>query len=141
MAANDRLASLPDTDVCKSSVHFLQTSFFDLPTHQEEDLFDFIYDYTFMCALHPSLRTEWAKKMSALLKPGGQLCTLIYPIMPRDGGPPYEVSTSLYQSTLLPEGFTELRLEVLPDELCHAGREGGKSAVGIWRKSEEEEEE
>ena len=109
-------------------MHFLHTSFFEL--------FDFIYDYTFFCALHPSLHTEWAQQMIKLLKPGGLLCTLIYPIMPREGGPPFEVSMQLYQAVLLPHGFTELQLDMLPDALCHPGREGGKCALGIWRKPE-----
>lgn len=30
--------------------------------------FDFIYDYTFLCALPPELREDWAKKMASLLK-------------------------------------------------------------------------
>lgn len=72
--------------------------------------------------------------MVALLKPGGLLCTLVYPIMPRDGGPPFEVSMELYQEVLLPEGFTELQLEILPDELCHQGRGEGRSALGLWQK-------
>lgn len=141
--------------VHKPSVHFLCTSFFDLlPTTQEakEDTkgeskgesksdcsllsFDFIYDYTFFCALHPSLHTEWAKQMFDLLSPNGQLCTLIYPIMSREGGPPYEVSMELYQTLLLPLGFIEERLDILPDEMCHPGRGEGKCALGIWRKPE-----
>mmetsp|Transcript_20597 Transcript_20597/g.29811 ORF Transcript_20597/g.29811 Transcript_20597/m.29811 type:complete len:216 (-) Transcript_20597:127-774(-) len=133
-AANERLDSLPDTEVCKMSVNFLKKSFFDLPTDEESDLFDFIYDYTFFCTLHPSLRGECARKMFNLLKPGGILCTIIYPIMPRDRGPPYEVSTDLYESVLLPEGFTVMKLEVLPDTLCHPGRGDGKSALGLWLK-------
>ena len=123
--------------MCKSSVHFVKVSFFDLPTDSDSDLFDFIYDYTFFCALHPSLRGAWAEKMFNLLKPGGILCTLIYPIMPRDGGPPFEVSTELYQQYLVNEqNFVELQLETLPDELCHPGREGGKTAIGLWKKIE-----
>jgi hypothetical protein len=115
-------------------VHFVQASFFDLPVEDESDLFNFIYDYTFFCALEPTLRVEWAHKMFALLKRGGELCTLMYPIMPREGGPPYEVSLADYQTVLLQAGFKEVHIDImLPDELCHAGREN-KCALGRWRK-------
>lgn len=131
-AANKRLCSLSDEEVCKSSVHFELASFFDLPAGDENEQFDFIYDYTFFCAIDPSLRAEWADKMFSLLKPGGILCTLIYPIMPRDGGPPFEVDMEVYRKLLAPR-FSQLQLEMLPDNMCHPGREG-KCALGRWKK-------
>ena len=33
--------------------------------------FDFIFDYTFFCALPPSMRGAWGKRTAELLKPGG----------------------------------------------------------------------
>ena len=56
------------------------TSFFELPTSSYSDKFTFIYDYTFLCALDPSVRPQWARKMADLPAPGGGLCTLIFPI-------------------------------------------------------------
>ncbi|KAH7119371.1 S-adenosyl-L-methionine-dependent methyltransferase [Dactylonectria estremocensis] len=42
--------------------------------------FDLIYDYTFLCALHPSLRQAWARRMHELLSPGGVLICLEFPL-------------------------------------------------------------
>lgn len=104
-------------------------NFFDIDTTLPENQFDFVYDYTFLCALDPSIRPDWANKMAALVKPGGELCTLIYPIQPaKEGGPPFKVSLELMSELLLPVGFTCKRLEVLPPSLSHEGRDG----TGMW---------
>eukprot|EP01031_Cornospumella_fuschlensis_P023566 gene23566-28576_t len=108
-------------------VRVLERSFFE-----EDGEYDFIYDYTFLCALDPSLRSDWASKMAKLVKPGGLLMTLIFPIWtnideqgtplvshlertvvagtpstgPRpDGGPPFRVSLELLRELLTPVGF------------------------------------
>lgn len=79
-AAEERYANMPEEDKPpRESVQFRATSFFDLSETPEEQ-FQFIYDYTFFCALSPSIRLEWAKKMAALVAPGGELCTIIFPI-------------------------------------------------------------
>ncbi|EDQ86526.1 uncharacterized protein MONBRDRAFT_28218 [Monosiga brevicollis MX1] len=98
--------------------------------------FDVIYDYTFLCALHPDARAAWAQQHKKLLAPGGTLFTMIYPITEKTGGPPFQMSIELVQSLLEPLGFKASRLEMLPDELCHPGREG-KTAIGLWQLSEQ----
>ncbi|PIB02839.1 putative thiol methyltransferase 2 [Cercospora beticola] len=64
--------------------------------------FDLIFDYTFLCALPPPLRPSWAKRMSALLAPGGHLICLEWPLHkpPREGGPPHGLSAELYETLL-----------------------------------------
>jgi hypothetical protein len=105
-------------------------SFFDLPSDTDEAKFDFIYDYTFLCALDPSIRTLWASKMADLIKPGGELLTLIFPISEiKEGGPPFKVSLEAVKNLLTPVGFESFQLELLPSDLCHEGRDG--IAVGI----------
>ncbi|PTB39388.1 hypothetical protein M441DRAFT_144702 [Trichoderma asperellum CBS 433.97] len=42
--------------------------------------FDVIYDYTFLCALHPSMRQGWARRMHELLAPDGVLICLEFPL-------------------------------------------------------------
>lgn len=141
-AANERLRDLPNEECrCKEHAIFSTESFFDLDTSKEENLFDFIYDYTFLCALDPSMRGQWADKMVQLLQPGkGELLTLIYPIMELEGGPPFRVSMALYEELLLPRGVECLELALLPSELCHPGRDGSEppryafTAVGRWRR-------
>ncbi|KAL4958543.1 thiol methyltransferase [Aspergillus filifer] len=56
--------------------------------------FDLIYDYTFLCALHPNRRQGWAERMAELLRPGGLLVCLEFP-MYKDSeapGPPWGVN-------------------------------------------------
>lgn len=109
-----------------------QANFFDL---SEDEKFDFVYDYTFLCALDPSIRIQWAQKMARLIKPGGELLTLIFPIIDRSGGPPFAMSLELVRSLVEPAGFTCKQLELLSPELCHPGRGGvdGSPSSGIGR--------
>ncbi len=129
---------------------FRQGNFFELNI---EEKFDFIYDYTFLCALDPSIRSDWAKMMSDLVKPGGILLTLIFPICEKTGGPPFAMSLNIVQELLMtgPEAgkWSMERLELLPSELCHAGRDGSPggfvrpgmigggaaSGIGRWVRS------
>lgn len=143
-AAQERLQALPAGECAhKGNADFRVANFFDLNTADPAQLYDFIYDYTFLCALNPSIRTQWAEQMGKLVKPGGMLLTLIFPIREDDGaGPPFAVSLQLLEDLLLPVGFTCETLELLPPELCHPNRDGtgeglkfAKSGVGIWRKA------
>ncbi len=45
----------------------------------------------FGCAMHPSMRHDWAKHWARHVKPGGRLVTLIFPVDDRDptDGPPF----------------------------------------------------
>lgn len=118
-----------------------EINFFEL---NEEEKFDFIYDYTFLCALDPSLRKKWANKMSSLLKPNGMLITLIFPIAEEWlGGPPFKVSLEIIKDLLEGVDMKYSKLEILPKELCHKGRDGEfnerwnmkmYSGIGIWTK-------
>jgi len=138
-AARERRDSLSlEQCACKENADFQTTSFFELDVSDPKNKFDFIYDYTFLCALDPSVRTRC----------GGELPTLIFPIRaPDDKGPPFQVTLELYKELLLPVGFECLELDLLPPELCHEGRDGseveqgkglrrfkGRSGVGRWRK-------
>jgi len=73
--------------------------------------FDFIFDYTFFCALPPTMRAAWGKRTSELLKPGGLLLTLMYPVDeklasdPDVPGPPFKVSPAEYEKALCPHGL------------------------------------
>lgn len=96
-----------------------------------------MYDYTFMCALEPSIRGQWAQKMADLVAPGGLLLTLIFPICEKEGGPPFKVSLEVYRELLEPVGFECRELDLLPPELSHPGRDGtgafgALSGKGLW---------
>lgn len=48
----------------------------------------------FLCALHPSQRGKWAERMAELIKPGGKLVCLEFPMYkdPKLPGPPWGVN-------------------------------------------------
>ena len=107
--ARNYISSLPH-EICPHQDNYTiqQGSFFDL---NSEEKFDFVYDYTFLCALNPSIRSDWANKMSELIKPGGELLTLIFPIRELESDiPPFKVSLQLYRDLLEPVGFDCLQL-------------------------------
>lgn len=95
--------------------------------------FDLIWDYTFLCAIEPSERENWAKRMEQLLVSGGELITLIFPIREDDKkGPPYAMSLELVSNLLSPY-FSQISLK--PAEKSHPAR-AGKEWLGRWRKKE-----
>eukprot|EP00605_Chrysophyceae_sp_TOSAG23-4_P000068 GSChrysophyteH1.ASY1.ANO1.70.1 assembled CDS len=105
----------------------------------ETSSYDFIYDYTFLCALHPSVQQQWATKMTELVRPGGLLLTLVFPICEKDGGPPYAMSLELVERLLTTGEMTgkwhKEKLEILPPELSHRGRDGTSDKFGANEKS------
>ncbi|RPD52719.1 thiol methyltransferase 1 [Lentinus tigrinus ALCF2SS1-7] len=63
--------------------------------------FDLVYDYTFFVAIPPSRRVEWGQQMSKLVKPGGYLVTVVFPIDPyTETGPPFYVRPEHYDEVL-----------------------------------------
>nr|VDC78268.1 unnamed protein product [Brassica rapa] len=44
--------------------------------------------------MQTSVRPPWAQRIEKLLKPSGELITLMFPMDERSGGPPYKVSVS-----------------------------------------------
>ena len=82
-----------------------------------------------MCALHPSLRNDWARTWNKVMKSGGYLIALEYPIRPDDKtGPPWPVSPQIYADLLIPLGETssvpernQVDLQALSAERSKAG--------------------
>ncbi|KAI0470733.1 S-adenosyl-L-methionine-dependent methyltransferase [Xylariaceae sp. FL0804] len=63
------------------------------------EVFDLIFDYTFFCALPPSLRPAWGRRMRELLAPdGGRLVCLEFPSEkdPGEPGPPWAAPPHAY---------------------------------------------
>ncbi|RHZ61550.1 uncharacterized protein CDV56_108851 [Aspergillus thermomutatus] len=72
------------------SVNFMQGDFFQ-PDWSGDEKYDLVYDYTFLCALHPSMRRDWAMRMASLVSTGGLLVCLEFPMYKDLGlpGPPW----------------------------------------------------
>jgi hypothetical protein len=107
---------------------------------KHEGQYDFVYDYTFACAIEPSQRNDWAKKQAELVKPGGQLFTLIFPLKPdgseasaaeRARGPPFLWTVAEMKALVEGVGFKQVQLEAAPRS--HPGREG-KEFIGVWQR-------
>ncbi|KFK37215.1 hypothetical protein AALP_AA4G228800 [Arabis alpina] len=104
----------------------------DFFTWEPAEKFDLIFDYTFFCALEPSVRPLWAQRMEKLLKPGGELITLMFPIDDRIGGPAYKVSVSEYEKVLIPLGFEATSIV---DNEHAVGPRKGIEKIGRWTLS------
>nr|XP_034899770.1 probable thiol methyltransferase 2 isoform X2 [Populus alba] len=117
-------SSLPNS----SYFTFLKADFF---TWHPPELFDLIFDYTFFCAIKPEMRSRWACKVQEMLKPDGELLTLIFPISDHVGGPPYKVSVSDYEEALHPMGFKAVT--IVDNELAIEARKG-REKFGRWRR-------
>lgn len=118
-------ASSPNADYFT----FIKADFF---SWRPTELFDLIFDYTFFCAIEPSMRSAWANKMCDLLKPDGKLLTLMFPISDHEGGPPYKVSITDYEHVLHPLGFKAI--SIMDNELAIKARKG-REKIGWWQKS------
>jgi len=106
--------------------------FFALKPSSSEERFDVIYDYTFFVAIPPTRRPEWGRQMVSLVKPGGYLITLVWPIdPPTELGPPFFVRIEHYED-VLGESFVKVLDQVpkisLPN---HAGKE----RIVVWKRS------
>lgn len=42
--------------------------------------FSFAFDYTFYCALPPSMRKQWGARYAEVIRPGGILVCLAFPL-------------------------------------------------------------
>ncbi|KAJ1311332.1 hypothetical protein OPQ81_009827 [Rhizoctonia solani] len=109
--ARKYLSSQPNAE--NIQVQYQALDFFKSPLLTEEP-FDLVYDYTFFCAIPRGLREDWGRRMAEIVKPGGYLITLMYPIDPqraRDDGPPFPVDFEAY-STVLKEYWDNIFDEV-----------------------------
>ena len=105
----------------------------DFFAYRPEAPFDLIWDYTFLCALDPSVRPVWARKVDELLAPEGEILTLIFPAVdapPLGEGPPFPLRPDDVRALLEP---TFEAIELRPVERSHEGREGMEH-LGRWRR-------
>ena len=113
------------------NVKFEVSDFFSVGASGE--IFDIVYDYTyaqplfmavkrdtelprrFFVAIPPARRAEWGAQMKKLVKPGGYLITLIFPILGyTDSGPPFFVRPEHYDEVLGSEGWEKV-LDKVPE--------------------------
>ncbi|KAL5537574.1 hypothetical protein UlMin_046255 [Ulmus minor] len=82
----------------------------DFFTRHPTDLFDFIFDYTFFCAIEPEMRSVWAQKMRDILKPNGELMMLMFKLYPYMYELSYHILPVDWKTKNLDTGFWSKRL-------------------------------
>ena len=83
-----------------------------------------VASFRFFVAIPPEMRPDWGKKMQELVKRGGYLITLIFPILSfTESGPPFFVRPEHYDE-VLGEGWTKV-LDKIPERSSpiHVDRE------------------
>jgi hypothetical protein len=104
--------------------------FFTLPLDGAmQASFDLMWEYTFYCAIDPTLREAYAKTAHSLLKPGAMLVALFFPTEMKSAGPPFEVSRREIEELFAPYfeiNFMEPKESVKP----RAGRE----FIGVFKR-------
>ncbi|CAK0788123.1 unnamed protein product [Prorocentrum cordatum] len=137
-AAREHLGGQPDA-------HVQGGDFFDFDPGAG---FDLVYDCTFLCAIPPERRADWAAKIEQLLRPGGELVALIFPCFPdgpdpadapdtaggAGGGPPYAMSPRLVERLLAGRRLARLSLEAVPAERLARRVSRAGEFVGRWQR-------
>lgn len=102
------LSSQKLPDDLETKVNFVEADFFTLGTDKSSvsalskaGCVTLAYDYTFLCAIPPTLRSSWAETYTRLLAKDAILISLVFPIHgDRPGGPPFSISPELVRELL-----------------------------------------
>ncbi|MDX5321243.1 MAG: TPMT family class I SAM-dependent methyltransferase [Bacteroidota bacterium] len=97
--------SLRDRWMGRKEIRVVCDDFFN-----HEETYDLIVEQTFFCALHPSHREAYAKKMSELLRPNGKLIGVLFSREFMHDGPPFGGSATEYKE-LFSQVFHEVNIE------------------------------
>jgi SAM-dependent methyltransferase len=100
----------------EAPVKILQHDIFTLPD-TFNDSFDYVLEYTCLCAIDPTRRAEYADLVTRLLKPAAIYIALAFPLDGRKGGPPFAVSASEILDLFQARGFKLLSREKPPDSV------------------------
>lgn len=80
---------------------FICADIFELNKHFGAE-FDQVYEYVTFCAVLPEQREEMLRMVSLILRPGGTLNTVLFPVDGRPGGPPFSIDLKEFISTASP---------------------------------------
>jgi SAM-dependent methyltransferase len=131
--ANQRANELKaeNTQGNTEKAEFLLKDFYSLPSEYPET-FDLLFDYTFLCAMEPSIREQWADTYSKIISRDGKLITIIFPLKTNDPlvGPPYQISFDLARELLEPRGF---QCVYHSDVQVSIPSRQGSEQVAIWQ--------
>lgn len=98
-----------------AAVTFIEADLFSLPARFPER-FDYVLEYTCFCAINPARRPEYVEVISDVLRPGGEVLALFFPVLPlgyAPDGPPFAVSVEEIR-ILFDDRFEIVRLAPTP---------------------------
>lgn len=98
------------------SLDVIEADIFDLP-HSMDATFDYVLEYQCFCAIDPLRRPAYADLVKRLLKPGGLLIQLAFPLGTFQGGPPYAVVADAVVFMFERRGFTLVERETPADSM------------------------
>ena len=111
------------------NIKFLIEDIFTLNKDYVES-FDIVYEYATYCAINPERRKEFAIKISSLIKKGGRLIAILFPVDKRDGGPPFSVDIQEFY-----KNFSEhLQLELSTKQINSIKPRKGKEILQVYFK-------
>ena len=108
-------------------INTVQENIFSL-THDHDNQFDYVIEQTCFCAINPNNRKKYHNLVSRLLRPGGLMIGLCYPLDKKlnEGGPAFGVSENEIKK-LFNNGW-EILEERFPDNSVEA-REGREKLI------------
>ena len=114
------------------NINILQEDIFSLSPKYDKK-FDYVIEQTCFCAIHPERRLEYEKLVHAILKPGGELIGLWFPLDKtlEDGGPPWGTSI-LEIKSIFNDGWKIEREEF--QDISVDSRQGREKLI-IFRKT------
>lgn len=123
-------AALIEAAKRKVTIFAYRQDFFDLPSlPYHAGTYDIFLEYTFFCAIDPSLRERYVKAAATLLKPGGWLMGLFFPLTSDKPAPPFVVSEEEIRRIFAP--YFEVTIEKPASSVkARAGRE----LLGLFRR-------
>ncbi|KAI8926719.1 S-adenosyl-L-methionine-dependent methyltransferase [Entophlyctis helioformis] len=112
------------TQGAPANASFETGDFFKLTGRQ----FDIVFDYTFACAIDPSLRNAWAAKYAEIVPPGGHALVLMFPLRKTVSGPPFGWTVTEYAALLEPN------FELVYVKEAEGGTRTPFQLASLWRR-------
>ena len=123
-------AALIEASRQKQAIFAYRQDFFDLPKlPYHAGSYDILLEYTMFCAIDPELRPAYAKAAAALLKPGGFLVGLFFPLEMHKPGPPFVVSEKEVRELFSPS----FEITIEKPQLSIKAR-AGREFLGLFRR-------
>ena len=97
-------------------VDIRQADLFELPAEFDQ-AFDTVLEYVCFCAIDPAKRPDYARAVDGVLRPGGLVLALAFPVFSGPGGPPFAVNPDEFAGLFIEKGYHVVHREVPADSI------------------------